>query len=89
MTAIIEGRLDRRAAHLMVAPWVEDDDPVHEDGTLSGATIIHGLDLVRGHREGTVRHADYELEHADFILTEAEAATRCRDWLHRWVDAQA
>lgn len=82
MEAVIDGRLDRVAAHRLVSPWVEGDEVAREPGVLSGATILHGLDLVSGDRPGLSRHADEG--DTIFQADDEEVRGRCRAWLQCW-----
>lgn len=81
MEAVIDGRLDRRSAHILVSPWV-DGDAKAEPGSLGGATVLHGLDLVPGDQPGSLRHADPGESH--FVISDEEVAARCAACLAQW-----
>jgi hypothetical protein len=81
MEAVIDGRLDRRTAHILVSPWI-DGDAKAGPGSLGGATILHGLDLVPGDQPGSLRHADLGESH--FVNSDEEIVERCSAWLAQW-----
>lgn len=82
MEAVVEGRLDRVTARCLVAPWVEGDAVATESGVLSGATTLHGLDLVNGDAPGLVHHASWS--ETDFLIDDDEVRSRCSTWFQRW-----
>lgn len=85
MYAVMDGTLGRVDARRLVEPWVTGDRSDMAAGALSGATILHGLDLVSAGESGLLRHADADAE-SEFIVDQAELVQRCTEWLAKFRD---
>lgn len=83
MRTVLAGELSRVHARRLVEPWVEGDAEGFEHGALSGATVIHGIDLVRDPQTRTVWHSSDDAD-VEFAMSDDEMRTAFNDWARRF-----
>lgn len=83
MRAVLAGEMTRVQARVCVEPWVEGDEAGFEPGALSGATVIHGIDLVRDQESGLAWHSSGANDEL-FAMSDDEVRTAFSQWVNRF-----